>query len=60
MIKILSFYEKDYHTFHSTLHGITSIECPKQQGTKQSLKNLKSATKPFNVLLACTCPLLLN
>ncbi len=22
--------------------------------------NLKSATKPFNVLLACTCPLLLN
>ena len=21
---------------------------------------LKSATKPFNVLLACTCPLLLN
>ena len=22
--------------------------------------DLKSATKPFNVLLACTCPLLLN
>ena len=22
--------------------------------------NLKSATKPFNALLACTCPLLLN
>ena len=26
----------------------------------EDYKTLKSATKPFNVLLACTCPLLLN
>ena len=24
---------------------------------RYSMKNLKSATKPFNLLLACTCPL---
>ena len=28
--------------------------------TNRDLLNLKSATTPFNILLACTCPLLLN
>lgn len=28
--------------------------------TNHYLLILKSSTKPFNVLLACTCPLLLN
>lgn len=47
--------------FELQRYSYISVEGKAKTGTLGlKIIDLKSATKPFNVLLACTCPLLLN
>ena len=55
-------FVKEAHSLMRLRHTNIVKVCDifEENGTAYYVMDLKSATTPFNILLACTCPLLLN